>query len=125
MIPWLENCGEELVIILSPTGQDQVAPGVLSALVGVIIGKLQSGVAYAVVQACSSWFVVGIKVVWLHIPHIAGGVDEAIWQICGNRHGAPIVADKEAKGTPLTVIAPGLKSVPHHLEVNLYVLDEV
>ena len=34
MIPWLENHGEESVIILSPAGQDQAAPGILSALLG-------------------------------------------------------------------------------------------
>ena len=86
-------------------GQDQVAPGVLSALLGLIIGELQSGAAYAVVQACSSQVVAGIEVVWLHIPHVAGGVDEAVQWIHGNGHGTPIVADEEAKGTPLEYIS--------------------
>ena len=125
MIPQLENHGEELVIILSLAGQDQVAPGVLSALLGLIIGVLQSGMAYAAVQVCSSRVVVGIEVVWLHIPHVAGGVDEAVRWIHGDGHGAPIVADEEAKGMSLAGVVPGLKGIPHHLEVNLYVLDEV
>ena len=106
-------------------GQDQAAPRVLSALVGVIVGELQHGVTYAVAQVGFSQVVVGIEVVWLHVPHIAGWVDEAVWWIHGNGHGAPIVANKEAKGMPLAGITPGLKSVLHHLEVNLYVPDEV
>ena len=81
--------------------------------------------ANAVAQVCSHWVVVGIEVVWLHVPHIAHWVDEAVWQIHGNGHGTPIVADKEAKGMPLARVTPGLKSVLCHLEVNLYVPDEV
>ena len=125
MIPWLKSHGEESVIILSPMGQDQVAPGALSELFGVSIHILQSSMANAVAQACSCWVAVGIEVVWLHVPHIAHWVDEAVWRIHGNGHGAPIVADKEAKGTPLTGVASGLKSIPCHLEVHLYVPDEV
>ena len=125
MISWLKNHGEELVIILRPEGQDQTAPGVLSVLVGVIIGELQHSMANAVVQACSCWVVACIKVVWLHVPHIARWVDEAVRQICGNGHGTPIVADKEAKGAPLVGVTPSLKSIPCHLEVDLYIPDEV
>ena len=81
--------------------------------------------ANAVVQGCSCQVVVGIKVVWLHIPHIAGWVDEAVQRICGNGHHTPIVADKEVKGTPLAGVTPGLKSIPCHLEIDLYVPDKV
>ena len=94
-------------------------------LFGVSIHILQSSVAHAAVQMCSQWVVVGVKVVWLHIPHIARWVDKAVWQICGDRHGAPIVADKEAKDKPLAGVTSGLKSVSHHLEVALYVLNKV
>ena len=104
---------------------DQVALGVLSALVGVIIGKLQYGMTYAEVQVGPSQVVAGVKVIWIHVPHVTGWVDEAVWQIHGNRHGTPVVADKEAKGAPLAGVAPGLKSIPHHLEVTLNVPDEV
>ena len=125
MILWLKNHREEPVIILSPTGQDEVAPRVLFELFGVIIGKLQCGVANAVVQMHPHQVVAGLEVVWLCIPHIAGWVDEAVRQVCGNEHGAPEVADKEAKGTPLARVTPSLKSIMHHLEVDLYVLDKV
>ena len=80
---------------------------------------------YAAAQACPYRVVVGIKVVWLHVPHIAGWVDEAVWRVRGNIHGAPKVADKEAKGMPLAGAAPSFKSILCCLEVNLYVLDKV
>ena len=59
------------------------------------------------------------------VPHVARGVNEAVRWVCGDGHGTSIVADKEAKGMPLPGVAPGLKSITHHLEVNLYVLNEV
>ena len=63
--------------------------------------------------------------VWLYIPHVAHGVNKAVRQVCWDGHGGPIVADKEAKGTPLAGVAPGCKSIMHHLEVDLYILNEV
>ena len=125
MILWLKDHGEESVIILSPTGQDEAAPGVLFELFGVVIGKLQCGAANAVAQVHPHWIVAGVEVVWHHIPHIAGGVDEAVRQVRGDRHGAPKVADKEVKGAPLAGVTSGIKSIMHCLEVDLYVLDEV
>ena len=125
MIPQLKNHREEPVIILSPVGQDEVAPGVLFELFGVVIGELQCGMANPVAQVCPHWVIAGVKVVWLHIPHIAGGVDKAVGWVCGNRHGTPKIADKEAKGVPLTRVTSGLKSIMCCLEVDPYVLDEV
>ena len=121
MIPLLENLREESLLTLSPAGQDQVAPRVLSVLFGVSIHILQSSTVHAVVQACSCQVVVGIKVVWLHIPHIARWVDEAVQQICGDGHCTPIVTDEEARGTPFAQVAPSLKSVVCRLEVTLYI----
>ena len=80
---------------------------------------------YAVVQVGSSRVVAVVEVIWLHVPHVTGRVDEAVRRVCGNGHGTPIVADKEAKGMPLAGIASGLKSIPHRLEVDLYVPDKV
>ena len=94
-------------------------------LVGIVLGELQGGTTYAAVQVCSSQVVVGVKVIQLYIPHITSWVDEAVRWVCGNRHGNPIVADKEAKSAPLAGVTPGLKSNGRHLEVNLYVPDEV
>ena len=114
-----------LLLLLSPTGQDQAASTVLSALFGVSIYILQGSTAHAVAQACSHRVVVGVKVVWLHIPHIAHWVDEAVWRIRGDRHCTPIVADKEAKSVPLARVASSLKSIMHHLEVTLDIFNKV
>ena len=110
MIPWLEDHGEELVVILSPMGQDEAAPGVLFELFRVVIGELQCGAANAVVQVHPCWVVVGVKVVWHRILHIAGRVDKAVRWVCGDGHGTPEFADKEAKGMPLARVASGLRT---------------
>ena len=80
---------------------------------------------YAVVQACSGQVVVGVKVIWLYVPHIAHGVNEAVRWVLRDRHGAPMVADKEAKGTPLAGVTPSLKSIVCCLEVDLYILNKI
>ena len=61
MVLWLKDLREQSLLVLSPTGQDQVAPAIFPALVGIIIHVLLCGTAYAVVQACSDWVVVGVK----------------------------------------------------------------
>ena len=125
VIPWLENHGEELVVVLSPMGQDEAAPGIVYALFRFVIVELQSGMADTATQAHPHWIVVGVEVIWIHIPHIAGGVYEAVRWVCGDGHGTHKVADKKAKGAPLAGITSGLKSIMHHLKVDLYVLDKV
>ena len=67
----------------------------------------------------------GVKVVRLQVPHVACGVNEAVRQVCGDGHCTPIVADKKAEGMPLAGVIPGLKSIAHCLEVDLYILNKV
>ena len=81
--------------------------------------------AYAVEQACSGRVVVGVKVVWLHILHVAHGINEAIRRVHGDGHHAPIVIDKEAEGVTLARVTPSLKGIVHHFQVNLYVRHKV
>ena len=81
--------------------------------------------AYAVVQVSSGRVVVGVEVVQLHVLHIARGINEAIRCVHGDRHYAPIVVDKEAKGTPLTQITSSFKGIACCFQVNLYVGHEV
>ena len=121
----LKDGGEQLIIVLGPVGQDEVAPCIVGALFGFVIVELQGGAAYAVTQVCPCQIVVGVKMIWIHISYIAGGVYRAVSRVCGDRHGTPEVSDKKAKGTPLARIAPSLKSVTHCLKVDLYVFDEI
>ena len=81
--------------------------------------------AYAAAQASSGRVVVGVKVVQLHVLHIAHGINKAIRWVCGDRHHVPIVVDKEAEGTPLTQITSSFKGVVCCFQVDLYVRHEV
>ena len=94
-------------------------------LAGIIIHVLQCGMTYAVVEACSGWIVVGVEVVWLHVPHVAHGVNKTVRQVCGDGHCTPIVADKKVKGTALAGVTPSLKGIMHHLKVDLYIGHKV
>ena len=106
-------------------GQDEAVPGIVGAFFGFIIAELQGGMAYATMQVHPLQIAAGVKMVQINIPYVAGGVYQAIRGVCGDAHGAPKVANKKAKGTPLAGIASGIKSVTCHLKVNLYLLDEV
>ena len=97
----------------------------MSVLFGVSIHVLQSSMAHAAAQVCSHQVVAGIKVVWLHIPHVARGVDKAVQWICRDGHCAPIVADEEVKGAPLAQVTHSLKSIALYLEVTLNVPNKV
>ena len=100
-------------------------PGIVGVLFGFIIVELQGGMAYAVMQVHPHQIVVGVKMIQTNISYVAGGVYQAVRQVCGDGHGAPKVADKKAKGTPLASITPSLKSIMHHLKVDIYVFDEI
>ena len=71
---WLKNSGEQPIIVLSPTRQDEVAPGIVGVLFGFIIVELQGGMAYAAMQAHPHWIVAGVKMIWINISYVAGGV---------------------------------------------------
>ena len=73
----------------------------------------------------SGGVVVIVKVVQLHILHIACGMNEAISWVHGDRHYAPIVVDKEAEGASLTQITSSFKGITCRFQVDLYVGHEV
>ena len=56
---------------------------------------------------------------------ITGGVHQAIGRVCGDEHSAAEIVHKKAIGAPLAGVTPNLESIVHHLEVTLYVLDEI
>ena len=76
-------------------------------------------------QACSGRVVVGVKVVQLHILHVARGINEAIRQVHGDGHYAPIVVDKETEGMPPTQVTPCFKGIMCHFQVDLCVRHKV
>ena len=45
--PWLEDGGEQLIIVLDHVGQDEMAPGIVGVLSAFVIVELQGGMAYA------------------------------------------------------------------------------
>ena len=63
--------------------------------------------------------------VWLHILHVAHGINEAIGWVCGDRHYTLIDVDKESEGTPLTWVTPSFRGVARCFQVNLYVRHKV
>ena len=93
---------------MGPTRQDEAAPSIVCALFGVIVGELQCGVANTAVQVHPHRAVAGVEVIRLCVPHVAGGVDEAVRRVHGNRHGIPKVADKEAKDVLHAGVVPTL-----------------
>ena len=124
VIPRLEDSREQPIIVLCAAGQDEAAPGIVGTLFGFII-VLEGGAAYAAMHTCPCQIVAGVKMIQIRISDVAGGVYQAIRLVGGDGHSAPKVADKKAKGMPLAGITSSLKSVTHHLKVDLYVLDEV
>ena len=52
VVPQLEDGGEQLIVVLGPAGQDEVAPSIVGALFGFIIVELQGCVAYAMMLDC-------------------------------------------------------------------------
>ena len=40
MVPQLEDLGEQLLLVLGPTGKDQAAPAICSAAAGIVIQVL-------------------------------------------------------------------------------------
>ena len=81
--------------------------------------------AYAVAKACSGRVVAGVKVVCLHILHVAHGINKTIRWVHGDGHQAPIVVDREVEGMPLARVTPGFKGVMCSFQVDLYVGHEV
>ena len=102
-----------------------MTPDVFSALFWIIITELQDGVAYTTTQAHPHRTVPSVKMIGFHAFDVTGGVHQAIGRVNGDGHNAAEIVHKKAIGMPLAGVTPGLESVVHHLEVALYVLDEI
>ena len=94
--------------------QDEVAPSIVGVLFGFIIVELQGGMAYTTMQVHPHQIVVGVKMIWIHISYVAGGIYQAVRQVCGDGHGTLKVTDEKAKGAPLAGITSSLQSIMCH-----------
>ena len=102
-----------------------MTPNIFSMLFGIIITKLQGGVAYTTMQAHPCRTVASVEMIRFDAFDVTGGVHQAIGRVCGDGHSAAEIVHKKAIGTPLARVTPGLESIVHCLEVTLYVLDEI
>ena len=125
MVPWLPDSGIKMVIVLRPMWYDEVTPCIFSAQLGVSVTELQGGLAYTMVQACPHGCVLSVKMIGLGTFDISCGIHQTIERVHWDGHNAAEILHKEAVGTPLAGIVPGLESIAHLPEVNVYVLDEV
>ena len=114
-----------MVIVLHPGGHNEGTPYIFSALLGIIITELQGGLAYTTMQAHPCRTVLSVKMIRLDAFDVTGGVHQTIGRVHWDGHNAAEIVHKKAIGVPLAGVVPSLESVAHHLEVALYVLDEV
>ena len=94
-------------------------------LLGIIITELQGSMAYTTMQAHPHRTVVSVKMIRFDAFDVAGGVHQAIARVRGDGHSAAEIFHKKAIGVPLARVTPSLESIACHLEVALYVLDEI
>ena len=102
-----------------------MAPNIFSMLFGIIVTELQGGTAYTTMQVHPCGTVVSVEMIRFNTFDVTGGVHQAIGRVRGDGHSTAEIAHKKAVGIPLAGVAPGLESIVHHLEVTLYVLDEI
>ena len=102
-----------------------MTPDVFSTLFGIIITELQGSTAYITMKVHPHGTVVSVKMIRFDTFDITGGVHQAIGRVRGDGHSTAEIVHKKAIGMPLAGVAPGLENIAHHLEVTLYVLDEI
>ena len=124
VVSWLQDSGIQQVIVLHPMGYNEVTPCIFSVLLGISVTELQGGSAYTMVQVCPHGTVLSVKMIGLGTFDISGGIHQTIGRVHWDGHNATEIVHKEAIGMPLASIVPGLESIMHLLEVDLYVLDE-
>ena len=98
---------------------------IVSALFGIIVTELQGGAAYTTMQAHPHGTVASVKMIRFDAFEVTGGVHQAIGRVHGDGHNAAEIVHEKVIRVPLAGVAPGLESIMCHLEVTLYVLDEI
>ena len=125
VVPQLQYRRIQTVVILHPMWYDEATPCIFSVLLGISVTELQGGSAYTTVQACPRGTVPSVEVIGLSDFDVCCGIHQTIGRVRWDRHNAAQIIHKEAIGTPLASIVPGLESIVHLLEIDIYVLDEV
>ena len=114
-----------MVVILHPGWYDEATPCIFSALLGISVTEQQGGSAHTTVQAHPRGTVLSVKVIGLSAFDVCCGIHQTIGRVRWDGHNATEIVHKEAIGTSLASIAPGLESVAHLQKIEIYVLDEV
>ena len=109
--------------VLHPGGYDEATPCAFSVLLGISVTELQGGSAYTAVQAHPCGTVLSVEMIGFNTFDVSGGIHQTIGRVCWDGHDTAKIVHKEAIGMPLASITPGLESIAHLLEVDLYVLD--
>ena len=69
--------------------------------------------------------VLSVKVIGLSAFDVCCGIHQTIGRVHWDGHNAAEIVHEEAIGASLAGITPGLESVAHLPEIDIYVLDEV
>ena len=83
-----------MVIVLYPTGYDEVTPCIISVQVGISVTELQGGSPYAMVQAHPRGTVLSVEMVGLDAFDVNGGIHQAIGRVYWDGHDATEVVHK-------------------------------
>ena len=121
----LQYSGIQTVVILHPAWYDEVTPCIFNALLGISVTELQGGSPYTMVQARPCRTVPSVEVIGLSTFDVCCGIHQTIGRLHWDRHNTAEIIHKEAIGAPLAGIMPGLGSITHLPEIDIYVLDEV
>ena len=66
-----------------------------------------------------------VEMIGLGTFDVGCGIHQTIGRVCWDGHNAAEIVHKEAIGAPLAGVTPGLESIVHLPEIDIYVLDEV
>ena len=114
-----------MIIVLRPAGQYEATSNIFSVLFWINVTELQGGTAYTTMQAHPHGTVPSVKMIGLDAFDVTGGVHQAIGRVRGDGHNATEIVHKKAIGMPLAGVTPSLEGITHHMEVTLYVMDEI
>ena len=76
-------------------------------------------------QAHPRGTVAGVEMIRFDTFDVTDGIHQAIGRVLGDGPSATEIVHKKTIGAPLAGITPSLESIARHLEVALYVLDEI